>query len=518
MTNLYPTHATKASAFLFSSFIYSVTLSAQCPANSIPASANGSYNSGQVVCVSSTFSGNITLASGSQLFIAPGGKFTGGINAGSNVEILVQTNGTFAPANYFNGFGGKITNNGKITLNYPFSSLTNLTNNAELTINSNFNAQVNLLNTACGKITYPNGALWNSTNTIITNNGLITIASGKLELAQNNKLLNYGKIYVNGTSSFSGYVSNDGYIVVNGGVTLNGDSLINNYVLAFDGSTGISKNVLNTGLFWIKGGATFNNQGAFTQKGTSAFLRVDGKLSIDGRKLTGTGLAYHAGKLDISNNGIFGISETTVPKDTNNFTPTLASPAAPCGTVGNLLPIILKNFVARSNGNTVEINWSTVSELNGKSMTVQHSTNGIQFNEVYTVTSAAGSTTIQNYSYTDKRAASGSNYYRLKLVSFDADDVYSNVVAVNLSATADRKISIYPDPFTDHFTIKNTAATFAGNIILKLYNDKGAVVMSQTENNLSGIHIILPSSLAKGIYVLEINSNSGKSLYRLMKL
>lgn len=515
MTKLYQNCAVKATVLLVSAISSTLLLSAQCPSGSLSVTNNGAYNNGQIACVSSSFSGNITLNSGSQLYIASGGSFTGSINAASNVQVYVQSNGNFAPSGV-NNFGGKITNNGKANINFNMPAGAQIINNATLSVNGNISGVINIMNSSCGSLSFISNATLSTSGITLTNNGYVSVP-GSLVLNSGDLLTNKGKIYVQSTSSLVGKIINDGYIVVTGNSDFTGqDSLTNFGVIVISSTLSISKPILNKGLFWINGNTTFNNGSGYTQAGTVAYLRVDSKINVDSRNVTGTGVASY-NKLNVSNSGSFTIASTTVLKDTTNYVASYASPARPCGAAESPLPIILQSFTAKTNGNAAELHWSTVSELNGKGITVQHSTDGVSFEDIKEVASSTNSSLVQNYSYVDYNAVNGANYYRLKLESSDASALYSPVLAVKFTGTASGTTTVYPNPFSDHVTV-NLAEVQSGNAMVKLYNDKGAVVLVKSLSGAAIETINMSSYLPKGFYILEVINGSDKSCHRLIKL
>ncbi|MDI3320435.1 T9SS type A sorting domain-containing protein [Pinibacter soli] len=192
------------------------------------------------------------------------------------------------------------------------------------------------------------------------------------------------------------------------------------------------------------------------------------------------------------------------------------NPLSGSGTV-TTLAIVLQSFTATANGNTAELRWSTASELNGKAMIVQHSVDGSNFEDIKTVASTTNNSLVQNYSYTDYNASSGVNYYRLKLVSSDAPVAYSAVVAVKINNASSSSVAVYPTAFTDHFTVKLNDVK-SGNVIAKLYNDQGVVILVKTLTGSATQVINTPANLATGLYILEVINGTEKSYQRLMKL
>ncbi|MDH7460874.1 T9SS type A sorting domain-containing protein [Chitinophagaceae bacterium 26-R-25] len=521
MIKLYPNRAFTALLTLTVASFSVLSLSAQCPTGSISAVAGATYTNGQVVCVSGSFtSGTITLNSGSQLVIATGGSFTGNINAASNVQIYVQSKATFQPASVSN-FVGTITNYGNTIVNFNLPSGTAMINNDTLTVKNGVNiGNATITNSACGYLTFAGGLNLSGNAAILSNNGTVSVP-GQFTLEAGNQLTNRGKMYVTGKFILRGKITNDGRLVFSSGnSTIEGsDSIINKNVIAIGGSATINKAVRNDGLFWIGGSASFQSSNNFNQTNANAYLRVDGAMTYS-NVIGGSGVAYIVGSKASQNGGQLLLATTTVAKDTNNYAAVGANAAKPCGIDESQLPlpIILQNFTAKASGNAAQLNWSTVSELNGKAMIVQHSTDGVNFEDVQTVASTTNSSLVQNYSYIDNNVANGVNYYRLKLVSSDAPISYSAVVAVKFNATAEQQaISVFPNPFSDHFTVK-FADVKGSNVIAKLYNAQGAVILVQSFNSAASVTINTPATLAKGVYVLEISANGEKYYHRLMKL
>jgi autotransporter passenger strand-loop-strand repeat protein len=199
------------------------------------------------------------------------------------------------------------------------------------------------------------------------------------------------------------------------------------------------------------------------------------------------------------------------------FTPNGSSVLNGTITYGSPLPIVLQSFTANASGNAVQLHWATVSELNGKSMIVQHSTDGVNFDDIKDVPSITNSSLVQNYSYVDYNAANGINYYRLKLVSSDAPASYSPVAAVTFNNTTSGSVAVFPSAFTDQFTVKLNEVK-SGNVIVKLYNGQGALILVKSLSGSATQIINTPSNLSRGLYILEVDNGSDKSFHRLMKL
>jgi len=133
------------------------------------------------------------------------------------------------------------------------------------------------------------------------------------------------------------------------------------------------------------------------------------------------------------------------------------------GTVGTLadmsdiVPVEMRSFTASVKKSSVELLWSTASELNNRGFEVERSVNDHNsFAVVGFVDGKGNSTEINYYSFNDNPHLSGVNqiYYRLKQVDFDGTFSYSDVVSVSYDVPAEFVLNQnYPNPFNPSTTI-----------------------------------------------------------------
>lgn len=159
----------------------------------------------------------------------------------------------------------------------------------------------------------------------------------------------------------------------------------------------------------------------------------------------------------------------------------------------NPLPVELLSFDAKPNGNIVEVKWSTASEFNSDYFMVQHSPDGINFQNAGKVNASGNSTTIKNYSSADYEPYGGVSYYRLKQVDNDGKFTFSNVVSVEMNSADE--ISVYPNPSSGSFTIYG----FNSPSQIKITNVLGEIIF---ETSLSNKKETISLNAAGGIYIL----------------
>ncbi|MCB0491253.1 MAG: hypothetical protein KDC93_02445 [Cyclobacteriaceae bacterium] len=174
------------------------------------------------------------------------------------------------------------------------------------------------------------------------------------------------------------------------------------------------------------------------------------------------------------------------------FSPfTLASTSS-----ANPLPIELLEFVATPLGNSIELNWTTLSELNNDYFTVERSTTGTEFEEIGTVKGAGTTLARKNYRYLDEYPTDGISYYRLKQTDFDGTISFSEIARVDLSAPA--QIVVYPNPIA-----RSTTATLNYRGSFALFNSMGQMVlMVENSNELD------TRGLPSGVYTIKSTNGS----------
>ncbi|PKQ62215.1 hypothetical protein BZG02_12920 [Labilibaculum filiforme] len=105
----------------------------------------------------------------------------------------------------------------------------------------------------------------------------------------------------------------------------------------------------------------------------------------------------------------------------------------------------------------------------------------------------------------------------------NTDDEYVNITAsasassraLSGMAPTEQKVSVFPNPFTDHFTVylNQTDVNF-----IKLYDTKGQLVYSQpVQSNTSDIEVFVENNCAPGLYLLQVGNNKSVQTVKLLK-
>ncbi len=218
-----------------------------------------------------------------------------------------------------------------------------------------------------------------------------------------------------------------------------------------------------------------------------------------------------------------------------NFVPTTSASLAPQGGIfaairgyieqnGGALPVELASFTSSVNERKVNLNWSTVSELNNAKFVIERkSTSSTVWANVGNVNGAGTSTTVKNYTFADNNVNTGKYNYRLKQVDFNGNFKYyslSNEVNIGIP----NKFNLaqnYPNPFNPTTNI-NYDLPFDSKVAIKIFDITGREVASLVNNiQVAGYYSVNfnASSLSSGIYFYSITADGGsQSFVKSMKM
>ncbi len=188
------------------------------------------------------------------------------------------------------------------------------------------------------------------------------------------------------------------------------------------------------------------------------------------------------------------------------------------GDEGIPLPVSLLDFSAKCKpNNSVELNWSTASEINNSHFEIQQSFDAENFQTVGRIDGAGNSNTILNYKSIVENTENIQTYYKLKQVDFDGKFEYSKVIAVNCSENQLSSIDVYPNPFTNEISIDfNTLLKY--NVKVEVRNKLGILIKVEViEANSSNNKIELSRNLSAGIYFVVISNDKETIVRKLVK-
>ncbi len=229
-----------------------------------------------------------------------------------------------------------------------------------------------------------------------------------------------------------------------------------------------------------------NVPGAKAQADLRLLVDADGVFNAGATALTGTlaGNIFTVTNVALANGNYFTIGSIS-----------LTTP----------LPVQITQFDLIGKNGSVDIRWSTASELNADYFDVMRSQKGIEFEFVGRVKAAGTTSLAQHYSLDDPLPFDGTSYYKLVQVDRDHQIKYSQVKSVTLDLT-EPSVNTFPNPVVNgsvSIDFKNWSAAPA---TLFIYDSSGNLQTSVGLNAVNGstTTLQLPESISSGLYLFRI--------------
>jgi len=186
--------------------------------------------------------------------------------------------------------------------------------------------------------------------------------------------------------------------------------------------------------------------------------------------------------------------------------------------IANPLPITLTSFTANQKQKTVQLNWQTASEVDNDYFTLEHSTNGVDFNFLTKVATKGNGTTQNNYRHLHEKPVVGENYYRLSQTDLDGTHKVVGIKVVTFKSD-EVVVAIEPNPVRDHILNLKYTSPFKADVEIEVIDMTGRILLQTKMTANEGLnHFELPmNNLSNGVYFLRTQQTQNIQTIRFVK-
>lgn len=171
-----------------------------------------------------------------------------------------------------------------------------------------------------------------------------------------------------------------------------------------------------------------------------------------------------------------------------------------------LLPVDLVSFTARRYEKLkVQLNWTTMSELDNDYFSVERSADGTIWREIGQEAARGNMGGIASYAFLDPNPLTGHNYYRLRQVDLNGMSSLSGIRMINFVEA--ERLLLYPNPASSWFEVVSDVR----ETDVSLFNAIGQEVTDKTTLSFSDDRIrVGVDRLPAGGYYLKVGARVAK--------
>jgi hypothetical protein len=182
------------------------------------------------------------------------------------------------------------------------------------------------------------------------------------------------------------------------------------------------------------------------------------------------------------------------------------------------LPVKFTSFEAKQADDGIQISWSTEQISNHSYFSLERSSDGIHFAEIYRNNQALNDNTSRSFSFTDKGVQPGIlQYYRIKQCGINGECHYSVTKSIKLVQKS-KNFSLFPVPVKEavhvlYYALDQTVIT------LIIVDEMGRTVHTENKQLYKGENSIYINTrkLTAGNYTLMISDGNTKSHQQFTK-
>ena len=177
-----------------------------------------------------------------------------------------------------------------------------------------------------------------------------------------------------------------------------------------------------------------------------------------------------------------------------------------------MLPVTFVNFYVANDNETVRISWSTATEKNNSHFEIQRSTEGVNWTTIAVIAAVGNSTSLNHYSYSDKKINAAVTYYRIKQIDEDATTTYTAVKSISGTKSSSTEITV-----KSNNDIAISFSTIQSKVRVNIWSMNGQPMQQQSFTQSANVSI-RPRNAVPGVYVVQVIDGNNNSESRKIKL
>lgn len=184
---------------------------------------------------------------------------------------------------------------------------------------------------------------------------------------------------------------------------------------------------------------------------------------------------------------------------------------------GTALPVTWSSFTAATTNNTIQLKWSTASELNNSHFDIERASADGQFHTIGSVNGNGTTQAISNYLFTDTEPLNAVAYYRIKQTDFNGDFDYSITIKVDGKTTT--PISVWPTLLKDNNTtikINNISENASIHLIDATGKEVNGLNSLATASETVTLSLQNGHNNLSGFYFLYITDNNKTTSFKIL--
>lgn len=188
-------------------------------------------------------------------------------------------------------------------------------------------------------------------------------------------------------------------------------------------------------------------------------------------------------------------------------------------TISSPVSLSFTDIQAHRSGKNVMLQWTVINQVSIASYIIQSSADGRNFRDLG-LQLPDNSLTCKTYTYTDNRASTGENYYRIKAINTTGEIKYSALAKIDALLTL-QEINVYPNPIMNNTIQLQFNGLPEGKYSVTLLYNNGinqqlsSIQLSSSQTNYS---VNLPQRLVSGIYQLLLTGPGNTRFTKIIEI